>query len=117
MTVHRRDGGTWDRTLNLATGLPGIVSAQFVDEGSFVLAIAARGELEQFDVATRRLVASDTPTSREGIVGVSARRAGDDLFVGLRKQEELAAVARIKIPIGVGALTRQLCGLYPAGDC
>lgn len=117
VTVHRRDGGTWNRTLNLATGLPGIVSAQFVDEGSFVLAIAARGEFELFDVATGRLVASDTSTSLEGIVGFSARRAGDDLFVGLRKQEELAAVARIKIPIGVGALTRQLCGLYPAGDC
>lgn len=117
VTVHRRDGGTWHRTLNLATGLPGIVSAQFVDEGSFVLAVGARGEFELFDVATGRLVASDTDQSLEGIVGFSARRAGDDLVVGLRKQEELAAAALIKIPVGVGALTRQLCGLYPASDC
>lgn len=66
----------------------GIVAVQFVDEGSFVLAIGACGEFELLDVATGRLVASDTSRPLEAIVGFSARRAGDELFVSLRKQDK-----------------------------
>ena len=119
LTLYRNEGDRWLEALSLATVLPGVVDAQVVDAGTLVLAVSAEGGFELFDVATGRLVASDPglTASYEPVVGgFSARRVGDDLFVVL-ETTSLNASATVRIPVGIPALKRQLCSLYPADDC
>lgn len=120
LTLYRRDGDTWTAALSLATGLPGVVDAQVVDTGTLILAVSTEGGFELFDVATGRLVASDPAlaASYEPVIsGFSARRVGDELFILLDTAGDRAASATIAIPIGVAALERQLCSLYPVEEC
>jgi TIR domain len=121
LTVYRRDGDAWTSALNLVTGLPEVVAAELVDAGSLVLAVSRNGGFELFDAATGRLVASDPVlaiTSTSVVVDrISARTAGDRLSVELRQADSSAAGVTIQIPIGIPAIKRQLCALYPAQEC
>jgi hypothetical protein len=119
VTLHRRAGGTWTSALSLSTRLSDVVAAQVVDGGSLVLAVSSTGTFEMFDVATGRLVAADLVKRfyPKPFARFAARRVGDNLVVGLHAADDPVSSTTIKIPVGVPALKRQLCSLYPAGEC
>jgi len=119
LTLHRRAGDTWNAALSIATGLPEVVHAQVVDNATLILAVSGEGGFELFDVTTGRLVASDPGlvATFEPVTGFSARRVGEHLFVIMQTAGDSTATATVRIPIGIYALKRQLCGLYRADGC
>ncbi|MGW6930760.1 TIR domain-containing protein [Lentzea sp. NPDC054927] len=121
LTLYQRDGDTWNTSLTLPTGLSGVQAARLVDNASLVLAVSTEGAFELFDVATGRLVASDPGLSLNvasaNVTGFSARRAGDNLSVGLHRSGSPTAEAAVQIPIAIPALKHQLCSLYRTTEC
>jgi hypothetical protein len=120
LALYRHDGQRWLQTLSLAVGLSRVVEAQVVDGGTLVLAVGPRGGFELFDATTGRLVASDPgleASYAQEVTGFSTRRVNDDLFVVLDTADDADASATVRIPIGIPALRRQLCSLYPATEC
>jgi hypothetical protein len=119
LTLHSRSGGTWTTAASLPIRLSDVVDAQVVDGGSLVVAVSSTGGFEMFDVATGRLVASAPVLARqlEAVSGFTARRVGDKLVMGLRGPDSPESSTTIQIPVGIPALKRQLCSLYPAGEC
>ena len=85
---------------------------------TLLLTVDSGGGFELHDVATGRLLASD-PTASGGqtVRGAAAQRRGDDLFVYLSTADPSQATVTIRVPVGIPALTAQLCGLYRADAC
>jgi hypothetical protein len=119
MDLYRRDGAGWRLSLHLAVGLSQIVAAQPADDGSLVIAVSADGGFEMFDAATGRLVASDPVPSTDlhGVKGFATHRTGDHLTMVFQMADTFSATATVKIPVGIPALRKQLCALYPAEAC
>ena len=68
--------------------------------------MSADGGFEMFDTTTGRLVASDTGLSvtrgTNSVIGFSARRVGDELFVvALETTGDATATGTLRIPIGI----------------
>jgi hypothetical protein len=127
LVVHRREGGAWRRTLTVVSGIGDPAAAGLVDDGTLIAAVAPTGGLELYDAASGRRLIHDphlTIGGLEKVTGFSAARVGDDLFLYLQYLQTTSETASsetgsavIQIPVGIGALTRQLCDLYAASGC
>jgi hypothetical protein len=127
LVVHRREGGAWRRTLTVVSGIGDPAAAGLVDDGTLIAAVAPTGGLELYDAASGRRLIHDphlTIGGLEKVTGFSAARVGDDLFLHLQYLQTTSETASsetgsavIQIPVGIGALTRQLCDLYAASGC
>jgi hypothetical protein len=127
LVVHRREGGAWRRTLTVVSGIGDPAAAGLVDDGTLIAVVAPKGGLELYDGVSGRRLIHDPHLTTGGlgkVTGFSAARAGDDLYLYLQYLETASEMASsetrsaiIQIPVGIGALTRQLCDLYAASGC
>jgi hypothetical protein len=127
LVVHRREGGAWRRTLTVVSGIGAPAAAGLVDDGTLIAVVAAKGGLELYDAVSGRRLIHDPHLTIGGldkVAGFSAARAGDDLYLYLQYLQPASETASsergaavIQIPVGIGALTRQLCDLYAANGC
>jgi hypothetical protein len=123
LVVHRREGGAWRRTLTVVSGIGDPAAVGLVDNGTLIAVVAPKGGLEIYDAVSGRRLIHDPQLTTGGIekvTGFSAVRVGEDLYLYLQYLQaggSETASAVIQIPVGVGALTRQLCGVYAATGC
>jgi hypothetical protein len=122
LVVHRWEGGAWRRTITVVSGIGDPAAVGLVDNGTLIAVVGPKGGLELYDAVSGRRLVHDphlTTGDLKEVTGFSAARAGDDLFLYLQYLQagSETASAVIQIPVGVGALTRQLCDLYAATGC
>lgn len=130
MTVYERDSGRWERVSDITSGLPHVADAVLADQGTLVAVVSSTGGFELHDAASGRTLASDPNlalvSNGDEVDRIAATRVDSDfLYVDLAAKPSdadglsslLIASATIEIPIGVAALTEQLCGIYEVTEC
>jgi hypothetical protein len=130
MTVYERVDGRWERVSTVASGLPDVADAGLADGGTLVLIVSTTGGFELHDAASGRTLARDPNLALVSDVVEINRIAttnvvGDFLYADLAERPSptgdydspIINSARIEIPIGVDALTEQLCGIYEVTGC
>jgi hypothetical protein len=121
LSLQRRTDGRWATALEIVPNLADVPAAALVDGGTLLLAVSSSGGFELYDTATGRLLVSDPIAvdvrGGDRIADMVAFRHGEDLFVYLFGADRHRATAVVQVPIGIPALTTQLCGLYRAAGC
>lgn len=123
LTVYRRHDGGWSIAATVASGLGTIADAALVDQGTLLLVVADSGGFELFDTLTGRRVTYDIEPVRgpRRVRSISsARVVNHHLYANLDARYDTTGtsiVAGLDIPVGIQALTYQLCELYRAPSC
>jgi hypothetical protein len=118
--IYVRTGHAWRPTLRINPGEPDVAAVGFVDGGTLVATVGAKGAFELYDTDSGRLIASDDgrdiPANSQ-VTSLASGRRGDDLFIQLTTREGLTKGGSIRVPISIPGLRRQLCAVYPAPEC